>query len=108
MSSQITRMGNAALETGGASGASLHINLENSLINNAQAGLIHGHGQAIFVSSVVANNQNSLVDCGGGAGSVSSLGYGGGNGSNAIYANNDSLLPSGCAGYLVPTQFAGM
>jgi hypothetical protein len=108
MSSQITRMGNAALETGGAPGASLHISLENSLINNTQTALIHGHGQAIFVSSVIANNANSLVDCGAGAANVSSLGYGGGNGSNAIYANTDSVLPPGCAGYVVPTQITGM
>jgi len=108
MSSQITRMGNAALETGGAPAASLHVSLENSLINNTQAALIHGHGQAILVSSVIANNTNSLVDCGAGAANVTSLGYGGGSGSNAIYANNDSVLPAGCAGYVVPTQFLGM
>jgi hypothetical protein len=108
MNSQLTRMGNAALETGGAAGASIHIHLESSLINNTNAALLHGHGQAIFVSSVIANNTNSLVDCGGGAANVSSLGYGSANGSNAIYANTDAGVPAGCIAYVVPTQFIGM
>src|SRR4029450_13845538 len=96
MNSQLTRMGNAALETGGAAGASIHIHPESSLINKPNAALLHGHGQAIFVSSVIANNTNSLVDCGGGAANVSSLGYGSANGSNAIYAKTAGGVAGRC------------
>ncbi len=56
---------------------------------------------------MIANNANSLVDCGGGAAGVTSLGYGGGNGSNAVYNNSDTVLPAGCTGCIVPTQFQG-
>jgi hypothetical protein len=107
VSTQITRMGNAAILTGGSSGASLHINVENSVITSSNAGLLHGHGQAVFTTNVIASNANSLVDCSGGGAVVQSLGYGGGNGSNAIYLNSDSVLPAGCTAWFTPTQFAG-
>ncbi len=105
--SQITRMGNAAIETGGGAGAGLNVNVADSLLNFNSAGLLHGHGQAIFVTNVIANNANSLVDCGGGATGVKSLAYGGGNGSNAMYNNTDGGVPGGCTAYITPTQFAG-
>ena len=56
---------------------------------------------------MIANNANSLVDCGGGAAGVTSLGYGGGNGSNSVYNNSDTVLPAGCTAYITPTQFIG-
>ncbi len=107
VSSQFTRLGNAALQTTGAPGASLHVNVENSVITSSGAGLLHGHGQAIFTSNVIASNANSLVDCSGGGATVTSLGYGGSNGSNAIYLNSDTVLPAGCTAWITPTQFAG-
>jgi hypothetical protein len=105
--SQLSRFGNAAIETAGSAGASLHVNVSNSVLNNNSAGLLHGHGQAIFTSSVISNNSNSLVDCGGGAASVTSLSYGGGNGSNSMSSNTDAGVPAGCTAYIVPTQFSG-
>ena len=81
--------------------------MSTSVLNNNGAGLIHGHGQASFTSSVVSHNTNSLVDCGAGAASVSSLGYGGGNGSNSFSNNPDGGVPGGCIGYITPTQFQG-
>ena len=107
MGSELARLGNGAIETVGAPGASLHVSVANSLISLSTAGLLHGHGQAIFTSNVIANNANSLVDCGGGAAGVTSLGYGGGNGSNAVYNNSDTVLPAGCTAYITPTQFIG-
>ena len=105
--SQLARLGNAAIETGGTAGASLHVNVSGSVLNNNNAGLLHGHGLAILTSNVISNNSNSLVDCGGGAANVTSLGYGGGNGSNSMSNNADSVLPAGCTAYITPTQFIG-
>ncbi len=105
--SQFSRFGNAAIETVGTAGASVHVNASTSVFNNNGAGLLHGHGQAIFSSNVISNNTNSLVDCGGGAANVTSLGYGGGNGSNSVYNNTDTVLPAGCTAWITPTQFQG-
>ena len=105
--SQLSRFGNAAVETVGSAGASVHVNVSGSVLNNNNAGLLFGHGQAIFTSDVISNNTNSLVDCGGGGVNVISLGYGGGNGSNSVSNNADSALPPGCTAYIAPTQFQG-
>ena len=107
ISSLMTRLGNGAIHTGGAAAASLHVNIENSVINTTNAALLHGHGQAIFTSNVIANNANSFVDCSGGGAVLQSLGYGGGSGSNSVYNNADSVLPGGCSGWMTPTQFTG-
>jgi hypothetical protein len=106
--SHLSRIGDAAIETIGTAGASLHVTMANSHFNNSNAVLKHGHGQAVFSSSVVANNTFSLLDCGGGAANVTSLGFGAGNGSNAITNNTDTgPFPGGCSGLIAPTQFAG-
>jgi hypothetical protein len=107
ISSLLTRLGNGAIRTGGGAGASLHVSVENSVINTTNAALLHGHGQAIFTSNVVANNANSFVDCSGGGAILQSLGYGGGSGSNSVYNNSDTVLPGGCSGWMTPTQFTG-
>jgi len=104
---QLTRLFNGALQTSGAPGASLHINLENSLINQTFAALLHGHGQAIFTWNVIANNANSFVDCSGGGATFSSFGYGNNIGSNSVYNNSDNVLPPGCSAWVAPTQFTG-
>jgi hypothetical protein len=104
---QISRTGNAAIETVGTAGASIHVNVSTSVLNNNNAGLLHGHGQAVLTSNVISNNTNSLVDCGGGAANVTSLGYGGSNGSNSMSSNTDAGVPAGCTAYIVPTQFQG-
>ncbi|MEO8675518.1 MAG: hypothetical protein ABI569_08065 [Casimicrobiaceae bacterium] len=107
INSQLSRFG-AAIETAGTPGASAHVTMANSHFNNNTAAVMHGHGQAIFTSSVVANNVFSLLDCGGGAANVTSLGYGGGNGTNTITNNTDiGPFPGGCSGIIVPTQFQG-
>jgi hypothetical protein len=105
-SSQLSRLG-SGISTEGSAGASLHVNLANSLISTSTAALAHGHGQAILVNNVISNNANSLVDCSGGGATVTSLGYGGSNGSNAIYLNSDTVLPVGCTAWITPTQFTG-
>ena len=106
--SHLSRIGDAAIETSGTAGASVHVTMANAHFNNNNAVLKHGHGQAIFTSSAVANNVFSLLDCGGGAANVTSLGYGGGNGSNTITNNTDTgPFPGGCSGIITPTQFAG-
>ena len=108
LDTQFSRFGVGAIETDGTAGASLHVNVASSHFNNSNSALLHRHGQVIFTSSVIANHTFSLVDCGGGAANVTSLGYGAGNGSNTI-ANNTDLgpFPSGCSGIITPTQFAG-
>jgi hypothetical protein len=106
--SQLSRFGYAAIETDGAPGASVHVNVSNSHFNNNNAALLHRHGQVILISNVIGNNNFSLVDCGGGAPSVTSLSYGSGNGSNTIVNNTDvGPFPAGCSGLITPTQFAG-
>jgi hypothetical protein len=103
---QITRMSNAAIETGGTAG-SVHVNVSTSVINNTNAGLLHGRGQVILTNNVISHNTHSLVDCGGGAANVTSFGYTGGNGSNSMSNNPDAGVPGGCTAYIVPTQFIG-
>jgi hypothetical protein len=106
--SQLTRFGNGAIETLGVPSASLHVTVATSYFNNSNAALLHGHGQAIFTSNVISNHNFSLVDCGGGAASVTSLGYSGGNGSNSVSNNADvAPFPTGCTGIITPTQFQG-
>jgi len=100
-------MGHAGIETSGVPPAGLLVNVANSVITQTGAALRHGHGFAFFASSVVAFNANSLVNCGGVAANVQSLGYGSGVGSNMIYANADPGVPAGCTAYIVPTQFTG-
>jgi hypothetical protein len=96
------------LRRDGTAGASLHVTVALSHLNNNNAALLHRHGLAIFTSNVIANHNFSLVDCGGGAASVTSLGYGGGNGSNTITNNMDTPpFPAGCTGIITPTQFQG-
>jgi hypothetical protein len=107
ISSVMTRLGTGAISTGGAAGATLNVSVENSVINATNAALLHGHGQANFTSNVIANNNNSFVDCSGGGAILQSLGFGGGNGSNSVYDNLDTVLPPGCTAYITPTQFAG-
>jgi len=68
---QIARMGNAAIETGGSAG-SVIVNVSNSVLNNNFAGLLHGRGQVALTSNVIGNNTHGLVDCGGGAANVTS------------------------------------
>jgi hypothetical protein len=108
MDTQFSRFGDGAIVTDGTAGASLPVNVALSHFNNSNAALLHRHGQVIYTSNVIANHTFSLVDCGGGAASVTSLGYGGGNGSNALGNNTDlAPFPSGCSGIITPTQFAG-
>jgi hypothetical protein len=103
---QFTRLGNAAIETGGTAG-SVQVNLSTSVVNANAAGLLHGRGLAILSNNVISNNTHSLVDCGAGASSVTSFGYSGGNGSNSMSNNPDAGVPGGCTAYIVPTQFLG-
>jgi len=107
--SQLTRFGNGAIETAGAPSASLHVTVANTYFNNSNAALLHGHGQVILTTNVISNHNFSLVDCGGGAANVTSLGYGGGNGSNSVNINADvgPPWPAGCTGIITPTQFQG-
>ena len=106
--SQLSRFGVRRSKRTARLAASVHVNMANSHFNNNNAALMHGHGQAIFTSTVIANHTFSLLDCGGGAASVTSLGYGGSNGSNTVTNNTDiGPFPSGCSGIITPTQFAG-
>ena len=110
MGTQFSRFGGGAIETDGAPGASLHVNVALSQFNSSYAALLHHHGQVIFTSNMIANHNFGLVDCGGGAASVTSLGLGAGNGSNSV-ANSTGVgppWPTGCSGNITPTQFQGM
>jgi hypothetical protein len=101
--SQITRMGKAAIETLGGSGASMVVNVSESVLNANSAVLLHGHGAVRLFNNVIANNANGLVLCGGVAANVASLSYGAGVGSNMIADNANTLLPVGCTAYITPT-----
>jgi hypothetical protein len=103
---QITRMGNAAVETGGSAG-SVHVDMVSSVINNNGAALLNGRGLGFLTSNLITHNTHSLVDCGAGAASVTSLGYSGGNGSNSFMNNTDGGVPGGCTAYITPTQIQG-
>ena len=111
LGSQLTRFGNAAIETLGAASASVHVNVSNSEFNNSNAAILHGHGQVNLTTNVINHHNFSIVDCGGGAASVTSLGYGSGIGSNSV-ANNADVgppWPAGCPGpIIIPTQLTGI
>ena len=105
--SQITRMGYAAIATFGTPGATIHVNVLNSTINNNTNALLHGRGLATFTSNVIANNTNAFVDCG--SGNVQSYGYDVGVGSNSVYNFNNTVLPGGCAAFIAaPAIFKGL
>lgn len=100
INSQITQAGNAAIETAGSNGPNLVVNVSNSQINLNASALLHGHGGVRLTSNIITNNTNSLVDCGGSAAAVESLGYGGAVGSNLITDFNNLSLPGGCTAYI--------
>jgi len=101
----MNRLGSGAIRTEGAAGASLNVSVENSVIGGTNAALLHGHGQVNFTSNVIANNNNSFVDCSSGGVILQSLSYG--NGSNSLYENADTVLPAGCSAWIAPTQLIG-
>ena len=107
INSHITRANNAAIETAGGNAASLLVNVTGSVLNVNDAAILFGHGAVRLSTSVITNNTNSIVNCGGVSTNVQSLALSAGVGSNLIADSNNSVLPVGCTAFITPTLVSG-